>query len=286
MNLNLLKEVLAVPTKTGEERRMIVWLVNYFTNKGIPVTLDPAGNVYATKGKLEPGEYYPCVIAHTDSVHEPIPVTIQQPDEDTLIAVDEAGRQAGLGGDDKAGIYLCLELMERFPKIKGAFFISEEIGCIGSEQCDMEFFKDVGHAAQFDSPCDTIMTYTCNGVQLFPDHGPYHGILREECFAHNVTDWQHHPYTDASVIKRENPFPCLNLPAGYFRMHTKDEYVSLAAITNSISLGTNLFQRFGCQRYTYTGAEPSKPSHRVTHIECFSEPLSRRSGGAKAKRKR
>jgi hypothetical protein len=48
--------------------------------------------------------------------------------------------------------------------------------------------------------------------------------------AHGVTDWQHHPHTDAGVLKCKFDFPCLNLPAGYFCVHNDEEYVLLTAV--------------------------------------------------------
>lgn len=101
-NLNLLKEVLAIPTKSRMEARMVAWLVRYCDQRGLLCDVDPIGNVYVTKGRAGNG-HFPCVIAHSDSVHEPQPITVVQ-SGDKLTALNAAGMQAGLGGDDKAGI--------------------------------------------------------------------------------------------------------------------------------------------------------------------------------------
>jgi putative aminopeptidase FrvX len=61
-----LKEVLSIPTKTYQEELMIEYLVNYLSTKGYDYKVQENGNIYVTKGVAD---YYPCVIAHTDTVH-------------------------------------------------------------------------------------------------------------------------------------------------------------------------------------------------------------------------
>ena len=265
-NLPLLREVLAVPTKSRLEAKMIAWLVRYFDARHIRCEVDAIGNVYVTKGV---SKSYPCVCAHTDSVHDPRQVRIVQKD-DRLVAVDGDMRQCGLGGDDKSGIFICLELIERFSVLKAAFFVSEEIGCVGSRSCDEDFFADVGYVMEFDSPCDTIMTYCCDGTQLFPDEGTFADIMTPIVIARGVNHWQNHPFTDVSVLKRKFDFPCLNLPAGYFRMHSSDEYVSIKAVENAIELGSELREALGTQSYTFKTKHPhrdnGKPRLPVTGL--------------------
>jgi hypothetical protein len=36
------------------------------------------------------------------------------------------GKPTGIGGDDKCGVYACLELLKELPNLKAAFFVSEE----------------------------------------------------------------------------------------------------------------------------------------------------------------
>lgn len=269
MNTDLLKEILAVPTATGRETKLVLWLVDYFRARDLKVDVDPIGNVYVTKGVPPTGGAYPCVCAHTDTVHEPQDVIITEFDFDKIIAIDDDGKQTGLGGDDKSGIFICLELISASPVIKAVFFVSEETGCHGSHACDREFFEDVGYVIEYDSPCEDIMTYTCNGVQLFPDEGPFIDTILPLLDAHGVTKWQRHPYTDVSVLKALFPFPCLNLPAGYFLMHSKREYVSRRAVQNAIVLGQKLIGALGLKRYRYEAVTRvyGNPVRPVTGLE-------------------
>jgi hypothetical protein len=277
LNLDLLMKVLAVPTQTHCEDQMVRWLLAYFAAKGIHAECDELGNVYATKGTLQPGEHYPCVIAHTDTVHWPRPVDIYLQD-DRLLAMDEDGLQAGTGGDNKAGIFIGLELFARHEVIKGAFFVSEEVGCIGSRGCRREFFADVGYAMMFDSPCDDIVSYSCAGYRLFPDEGPFVEKFLPLLDRFGMTNWQHHPYTDAGMIKSMFDFPCPNLPGGYFRFHTREEYVVPEAVAASIELGDAAISALGRTKYVFAATqEDGHPQHPVGGLRTHDWPQLRKA---------
>jgi len=79
-NLELLKEVLSVPTKTYKEEKMIIYLLNWLTENNINHYMDDYGNVYATKkeGEVPEDFYFPCVISHTDTVHNIDTINIKE----------------------------------------------------------------------------------------------------------------------------------------------------------------------------------------------------------------
>jgi hypothetical protein len=162
-NLELLKDVLSVPTKTYQEERMVAFLVNWLTENNIPHFVDEHKNVYATKQEsLELPEdfYFPCVISHTDTVHDIDTINIR---EEMLInaqgeeklsykAYNDEGNPTGIGGDDKCGVFACLTLLLEMPVIKAAFFVSNKIFCIGKIAADPNFFENVGYTIEFDKP--------------------------------------------------------------------------------------------------------------------------------------
>ena len=167
-----LKEVLSIPTKTYQETLMIEYLDKYFTEKGYNHTIDQHGNVYVTKGE---SDMYPCVIAHTDTVHSITDMVVEEEQlpnvlgelKDSFKAYQAVtGNPVGIGGDDKCGVYSCLEILERLPVIKAAFFVSEETGCHGSRKASPEFFSNVGYCIQFDAPESWMVTEYCWGVKL------------------------------------------------------------------------------------------------------------------------
>ena len=61
-----------------KEDLMIEFLSNYLSDKGYNYDVDEFGNVYVTKGTLNEGEFYPCVVAHTDTVHKIDTINIRE----------------------------------------------------------------------------------------------------------------------------------------------------------------------------------------------------------------
>ena len=73
MNIEKFKELLSVPTKTYQEEDMVEFICNELGDmEGVTFYRDEMMNIYATKGVLEEGEYFPMFIAHTDTVHSKI----------------------------------------------------------------------------------------------------------------------------------------------------------------------------------------------------------------------
>lgn len=268
MRLDILKELLAVPTVTYQEHRVVKWLTDYCQKRDVSLVKDKGGNVFITKGKPEPGGFYPLVCAHTDSVH---PIGDMQIVEDRghLYAVKpDTDRRIGCGGDDKAGVFICLELLEVLPVLKVALFWGEEFYCKGSNAAGPEFFADVGYAIEFDSPQGNIVSFSCDGQQLFEEEGEFAKTAVPIMDSHGMTDWQNHPYTDVAVLKRRFDFTCVNLPAGYYRMHTSQEIVNLTDVANAITAGKELLAALGNKKYPFTSVrhEISETKRVVTGL--------------------
>ena len=249
--LNRLKEVLSIPTYSRNEALMIEYLKNVLTNKGYEHYVDEYGNIYATKGSAE---WFPCFIAHTDTVH-PINknLTVVQEEKNgkvILRGVDSVTkRDSGIGGDDKCGVYLALEMLDALPNVKIALFVSEEIGCKGSQHADPDFFKNVGYAIQFDSPEGNSMSLTLMGRYLFNQKSEFSNKVSELITEHGIKNWAYHPYTDVWQIMEKFNIACLNLAAGYYRYHTDAEYVVVDDVQNGFELGLKIVESLGEKRY-------------------------------------
>ena len=87
--------------------------------------------------------------------------------KNSLKAYNDNGNPTGIGGDNKCGVFACLELLKELPNLKVAFFVSEETGCHGSRAADEKFFSNVGYCIQFDAPGNSMVSEFCMGVQLF-----------------------------------------------------------------------------------------------------------------------
>jgi hypothetical protein len=93
LRIDLLKQILAVPTCSGQEDQMVGFLSSHVRDgskglRGICVT-DEWNNIFIRKGDAK---YSPCVAAHIDTVHPPRPVQIIQRDG-ILFGLDQQGQR-------------------------------------------------------------------------------------------------------------------------------------------------------------------------------------------------
>lgn len=255
----LLRDVLSVPTKTYKEDRMIRFLIEWLTNHNFSFEVDGYYNIYVTKKTDENIEYFPCVVAHTDTVHEIDVINVREEHLSNdqgelklaLKGYNDKGDPTGIGGDDKCGVFACLELLKELPNIKAAFFVSEETGCHGSKNSDKNFFEDVGYAIQFDAPGNWMVSEYCMGVELFKKGDEFFSICDKvltETFNKN-RKYESHPYTDVYALKQKFDFSCINFAIGYYDYHTKNEYVVVEDVYNGIKTGKELIESLGYKKY-------------------------------------
>ena len=116
---------------------------------GATVTTDSNGNLLVTKGRATE---YPCVVAHMDQVQDTHSKDFRAVEtKDYILGFSLNNKQQeGLGADDKNGIWVALKCLQRYDNIKCAFFMGEEIGCVGSSAVDLSFFDDCRFVLQCD----------------------------------------------------------------------------------------------------------------------------------------
>lgn len=165
-------------------------------------------------------------------------------------AYDDNGFPTGIGGDDKCGVYACLELLKELPNLKVGFFVSEETGCYGSRNADENFFENVGYIIQFDAPGNTMVSEYCNGVRLFEKGGEFfktcEKVLSEMFNGHK---FEYHPYTDVLALRNKFNISCINFAIGYYDYHSPNEYVVIDDVFNGIETGKRMILELGCKRY-------------------------------------
>lgn len=273
-NIDLLKEVLSVPTATYKEHLMVNYITNWLSENQIQYYVDKFGNVYATKKSSEVSEdfYYPCVISHTDTVHGINSINVveeQLPNAQgqiklSLKAYDDDGEPTGIGGDDKAGVFACLTLLKELPYLKAAFFVSEETGCHGSKRADKEFFKNVGYGIQFDAPENWMITERCFGQLLFDRESEFFRKVDEvltEGMVKEDMEYMIHPYTDVYALREQFDFSCINFSIGYYRYHSPNEYVVIDDVFNGIEMGRKMIESLGYTLH-YKESKPYNSQYR------------------------
>jgi len=241
MNVDLLKKLLAVQTTSWHEQPMVSWLVDYIMHhvKGATVTVDPHRNVFVHKGTAQ---FSPCVAAHIDSVQPYRDVRIVE-DGNRLIGFENGSEnQVGIGADDKAGIFVCLNLLRRFNDIRVAFFATEECGCQGAKKAAPDFFTGLAYMIEYDCPSRNMLSYTSSGVRLFENRGEFIQTALPVLQKHGTTLWQRHPYTDIMAVRNRFPISCLNLSCGYYNWHAHNEFVNVPDVKLAIEQGTALLK--------------------------------------------
>jgi len=257
--IEFLKNVLSVPTATYKEGMMVQFICDCLKEKNIPYFVDEHLNVYATKQTDESVGYLPCVVSHTDTVHglgeinirEEFLLNAQGISCPSLKAYDNHGNPTGIGGDDKAGVFACLSLLEELPNLKAAFFVSEETGCHGSKFASSEFFENVGYAIQFDAPENWMVTEYCWGQQLFDRESEFFESCNEILTEGMGEDLEYlvHPYTDVWALRGKFDISCINFSIGYYDYHTNNEYVVIEDVFNGIEMGKKMIEKLGYRKH-------------------------------------
>lgn len=132
--------------------------------------------------------------------------------------------------------------------IKCAFFHSEEMGCVGSRQADMDWFKDVGYCFQADRKGNSDFVNSISG-KLF-----------SKAFSKKVNSIiTHHGYkessggiTDVGQLAENGIGVCVaNMSCGYYAPHSDEEVVIFDDANNCLTMVDRLIDELGCNKYEY-----------------------------------
>jgi tripeptide aminopeptidase len=231
IDIDLLYSILHIESESYQCERMQHFLIEYAKDHSIPWDVDRAGNLYLTKGEGP----YPCMVAHMDTVHDIIGGGITVVEIGGLLTGmdSESMTQTGIGGDDKCGIYAALHCLKELDACKVVFFVDEEVGCVGSYDCDLSFFKDCRFVLQADRRGHTdFVTDICGDLSserflrdagpILKDHGykPCHGMM-----------------SDVMALRDLNVgISVANMSAGYYNPHQANEFICLEDLANVCSL--------------------------------------------------
>lgn len=267
LNEKFAYDLMSVPTYSGMEQRMVSFITLWALKNNVECVIDEYKNVYLIKGKLNDGEFYPCVTSHMDTVQTGHKDLIESgnilevktrlnKDNKHEIYVDDMG----IGGDDKCGVLVSLSLFKYFDKIKAAFFVSEETGCQGSKNMDKTFFDNVGYVIGWDSPGVNRNAWSCSGQKLF-DYKFYTEHMKKVCDNNGRTIFYSEPFTDVVQIRENIDVTCMNFGSGGYNAHTKTEYAVLEDIDVSVKFGKELIEELGNVKYEMNRNQSSYSSY-------------------------
>lgn len=255
-------ECMSIPTHSGLEYRMVVFVMLWARRNGIKYEFDSNGNIYLTKGVLGEGEYYPCVTSHLDTVqtkHDPyiyagVPLELLvEKDKSGNHVLSVLGGDIGIGADDKSGIAICLNMFAYHDKLKACFFLDEERGCCGSKKLWKEWFEDVGYVIGYDSPDLFRAAWSCSGTKLF-SYKFYEKYMKEVCDKWGLVEgcFFSEPYTDVKEIREQTEIICMNFGNGGYNAHNigGTEFCVLEDMDHALGMGVDLINFIGLTRHT------------------------------------
>lgn len=217
-NETILPDFVNICKKTQKE--LIDWLPNKLIKSGYTDVVKGKGYIYA-KGTV------PVLLtAHMDTVHDELVKEFYEHEENGRHILTSP---QGIGGDDRCGIYMILEIIKTH-KCSVLFCEDEEIGCIGSKEfCKSDLIYELSslnYLIELDrANSDDAVFYECDN----------------EDFTKFITDntgyvESYGSYSDISYLAPMAGVAAVNLSCGYYNAHTKREEVVIEEMLNTIKV--------------------------------------------------
>lgn len=227
--MKLLEALYRISSPSGMEAGMIGFITRRLREMDVDYSIDQLGNIYATKGDADT---YPCIVAHADEVHPPHGKGFELMNLGSIIfGYDRIGKTfAGIGADDKNGIWICLKCLEEFDALKCAFFVGEEYGCVGSGSAHMPFFDDCRFVLQCDHKGNGDLITSINGQRLCSEE--FIRAVDPARYGYTPTQGM---TTDIFALKCNGlKVSCANISCGYYDPHTDHEHTDLRDLRKSL----------------------------------------------------
>lgn len=175
------------------------------------------------------GSFPVLLVAHLDTVHSKLPnIILYDKDQNTVSSPN------GIGGDDRCGVYMIFEIIKKF-NCSVLFCEDEEDGGIGANKfvkTDLARTLDFNYIIEFDrANANDAVFYSC-------DNYDFEKFITKDFYKINYGT-----YSDICDIAPVIGCAAVNLSCGYYKAHTKDEYVVLSDMENSIKAACDILAR-------------------------------------------
>lgn len=181
----------------------------------------PNGFVYA-QGKIPV-----LLVAHLDTVHKKLVRTICYSRDGKIMMSPE-----GIGGDDRAGVYMILQIIQKH-SCHVLFCEDEEIGGHGARDfANSKIRPKANYIVEMDRRgSNDAVFYHCANPE-FVDFVCSFGF--EEAIG---------SFSDISVIAPRLGIAAVNISAGYYNEHQKHEFIDLKVLEHNIARISEMVQR-------------------------------------------
>ena len=174
-------------------------------------------------------EMYPLMCTHLDTINTHRKYKLTKEDIvlfDKDIKLDKASKASCLGGDDRCGVYIALELLANGLPYAFGFFLDEEIGGVGSKKYIP--IMDTEHITALVG----LDRKGSNDVALYG----YDNSELTEIFEKQGYKKAFGTFTDASNIAEGCDLACVNLSIGYYNEHTPHEQIKFSETQNTLTM--------------------------------------------------
>lgn len=257
-DLKLLKDTLSIQSHHSKDNDTKI--MNFIKAKvkelKCEYTEDSYGNIYVTKGKTN---VYPCIVAHTDTVHKILHDFKVYQHNDILFAFSsDTMQQTGIGGDDKVGVSIALNTLKDFNNLKVIFFRHEEIGCKGSTMATMTYFENCSFVLQADRRGNTDFIINASGTELSSKE--FQETIKPIVEKHRYK-YGSGMMTDVMRLKEKNLSVCAaNISCGYYLPHTDNEVVSIEDVTDCYEMISEIILSIGDKKWLHKLEDKYKPA--------------------------
>lgn len=230
IDFELLESILRVQSETYKEDYMTNFITRKLDEYEVHYVVDDMDNIIAST-RVGHEEYVPCLCCHTDTVHKIQPsMTLKKKKVKGDIIYSSP---TGVGGDDKCGIYITLETLRKYEGLDAVFFASEECGCQGSGQIDLSTFERSSCLIGIDrkGSSDLIMSYMGEDTASLK----FLEVIEPAMHAFGF-EYAEGMITDVmELAERGIGLSVINISSGFYKPHTKEEYISAKDLENSKS---------------------------------------------------
>lgn len=246
-------KILLTQSYSGFEGYMIKTIKDILsTLKGVTYFSDKNGNIFVEKHLTpEPPSYLPLLVSHMDTVHKLLVYNKGLAKEGKKVFNNKDGKvegdvsyqvfktptssnkgytyfsTTGIGGDDKNGIFICLEMLrnQQVKHLKVLFTTEEETGRWGAKDSlknQKDWFSNISYMLEPDRRGNNDIICQWGRGKTYSDE--FHKLIQPL-----FTKFKYKPatgsVTDVFTLFEELEISCFNFSCGYYEAHSDNEYI-------------------------------------------------------------
>lgn len=218
------------------QKLLKIWLEIQLMDAGYEDIVTGDGYIYAK------GTHPVLLTAHMDTVHkEDVKDFFEFHDKEKKRHIISSPQ--GIGGDDRCGVYMILEIIKTH-KCSVLFCEDEEIGCVGSgkfvKEDIFEELKELKYMIELDRKGNNdAVFYSCDSKEFtkFIEDNTGYKKAWGSC-------------SDISTLAPKAKIAAVNLSCGYHNAHSISEYVVIEEMMNTIKVVKELLD-VECEQFEY-----------------------------------